>query len=555
MLLREDDLQAIDDYLLAKRRLTNRHMFGPGVVCGLEVDCDPCKPGWLTVSPGYALDCCGNDIVLGCTEKLDALALLDELRRNSGVDCGEPCDDQTPRDYLLVVRYDEQPAEPVAPYAQDDCAVGDCEPSRMQEGYRFELLCDIADPEPGLFDRLLECSGLTRDRVKEDIAVIIRALRLASAQARVEATQQAAEPAATEVPTAKDFDTAEQDIGSIEPALSLISRATDTLIADAAHAAGTGPRIFTGRQRDLVRRRRSGLVRTLRESPSLAELPEIERQRALAILDQADQDPQELATLSLADRVWMAVGFSPADAAETYRADVQHLRTRILNEFDRTGHGNCGERDEISRLPLNRFDSSSRATVERLAGSYLSILDRCLCDLVNPPCPQCTETRVPLAVIRIEDCRVTDVCGHIRQWVLAPRTIGYWLPIAELLRELLLDRCCREAKEAKPVSNTKREAQIIREKSLQAFSLVRSAADAPEFRPLFAALAEPVVQAGVTSPPAEAAPEPAPPPVPAEDRVKLLEAQVAALDVELKRLKEQPQPEAAGGPADPGAPK
>ena len=110
MLLTEDDLQAIDDYTVAKRRLTNRHMFGPGVVCGLEVDCDPCRPGWLTVTPGYALDCCGNDIVVGCPEKLDALVLLDELRRRSRVDCGEPCDDQPSRDYLLVVSYDEQPS-------------------------------------------------------------------------------------------------------------------------------------------------------------------------------------------------------------------------------------------------------------------------------------------------------------------------------------------------------------------------------------------------------------------------------------------------------------
>src|SRR5256885_14881360 len=97
MLLTEDDLQAIDDYTVAKRRLTNRHMFGPGVVCGLEVDCDPCKPGWLTVAPGYALDCCGNDIVVGCPEKVDALALLRDLRRREGLGVGEACEDEQKR--------------------------------------------------------------------------------------------------------------------------------------------------------------------------------------------------------------------------------------------------------------------------------------------------------------------------------------------------------------------------------------------------------------------------------------------------------------------------
>jgi len=61
---------------VAKRRLTNRHMFGPGVVCGLEVDCDPCRPGWLKVSSGYALDCCGNDIVVGDNGVVQAGATL-----------------------------------------------------------------------------------------------------------------------------------------------------------------------------------------------------------------------------------------------------------------------------------------------------------------------------------------------------------------------------------------------------------------------------------------------------------------------------------------------
>ena len=51
MLLTEDDLQAIIDYVVAKRRLTNRSVFGAGVVCGLDVTCDPCdvrRRSWST---------------------------------------------------------------------------------------------------------------------------------------------------------------------------------------------------------------------------------------------------------------------------------------------------------------------------------------------------------------------------------------------------------------------------------------------------------------------------------------------------------------------------
>jgi hypothetical protein len=61
-LLTEDDLEALSGYVTAKSRLHNRHLFGAGVVCGLQVTCDPCGGGTVRVAPGYALDCCGNDI-------------------------------------------------------------------------------------------------------------------------------------------------------------------------------------------------------------------------------------------------------------------------------------------------------------------------------------------------------------------------------------------------------------------------------------------------------------------------------------------------------------
>ena len=76
MLLTEDDLQSITDYVVEKRRLTNRSVFGNGVVCGLDVSCDPCDVGSVVVGPGYALDCCGNDIGVSCPETLDVLALV-----------------------------------------------------------------------------------------------------------------------------------------------------------------------------------------------------------------------------------------------------------------------------------------------------------------------------------------------------------------------------------------------------------------------------------------------------------------------------------------------
>src|SRR3954454_23014588 len=80
-LLTEDDLQSLQDYVVAKNRLHNRHLFGSGVVCGFEVVCDPCGAGSIWVRPGYALDCCGNDLVLSCRTKLDINAMIRDLLR------------------------------------------------------------------------------------------------------------------------------------------------------------------------------------------------------------------------------------------------------------------------------------------------------------------------------------------------------------------------------------------------------------------------------------------------------------------------------------------
>jgi hypothetical protein len=62
-LLTADDLASEQAFTRAKMRLHNRHLHGWGTVCGLEVVCDDCD-GVVRVNPGYAIDPCGNDIVL-----------------------------------------------------------------------------------------------------------------------------------------------------------------------------------------------------------------------------------------------------------------------------------------------------------------------------------------------------------------------------------------------------------------------------------------------------------------------------------------------------------
>ena len=64
------------------------------------------------------------------------------------------------RRYCLYLNYCEEPTDLVAPYSQDDSCAVTCQPSRLREGFTFELRCPSDDPEPPSFiDRLQCCIG------------------------------------------------------------------------------------------------------------------------------------------------------------------------------------------------------------------------------------------------------------------------------------------------------------------------------------------------------------------------------------------------------------
>src|SRR5262249_22590910 len=139
----------------------------------------------LVVDAGYAIDGCGNDVVLACAQTLDLAPMIRELqaRVRGGVDCTDPCPpppSPTPtapspasrppshpsraHRYHLYARYTERADQPVAAYPiGGDCDAGapSCEPTRIVEGIAFELRCPPL-PTPGhtMADRL---AGLPPD--------------------------------------------------------------------------------------------------------------------------------------------------------------------------------------------------------------------------------------------------------------------------------------------------------------------------------------------------------------------------------------------------------
>ncbi|MFT5587729.1 MAG: hypothetical protein ACI9VR_005342, partial [Cognaticolwellia sp.] len=62
MVLTQSDLFTEQAFWQSKRQLTNRAL-GEGVVWGLRADWDARSQNF-SVAPGYALDCCGHDLVV-----------------------------------------------------------------------------------------------------------------------------------------------------------------------------------------------------------------------------------------------------------------------------------------------------------------------------------------------------------------------------------------------------------------------------------------------------------------------------------------------------------
>lgn len=200
-LLTEADLNNEQSYLLAKNRLHNRYLHGWGVVCGMQVVCGDCD-GWVTIKTGYALDPCGNDIIVCEDYPFNIIkAIRDCCTPPKATNCSplrytpSPTCQDAVQTWCVTIEYQEQqtrmvtplrPAPPKtngcgcgcgsgspAPQTQSaspacGCASpqvqtspstnGSCEPTRIAEGFTIGVIPapvtnpDDTSPQPGTID-------------------------------------------------------------------------------------------------------------------------------------------------------------------------------------------------------------------------------------------------------------------------------------------------------------------------------------------------------------------------------------------------------------------
>jgi hypothetical protein len=146
-LLTDADLSLQMRYVVEKNKLRNRALHGYGVVCGLRLTCDPDCEGHILVHEGYAIDDCGNDIVVCETRRFDVIAALSAcgllVKPPEREPCA-PCPDERgchiEQCFYVTICYEEEDADYTTPF-QVDCAAGpqDCVPTRVKERYRLEI--------------------------------------------------------------------------------------------------------------------------------------------------------------------------------------------------------------------------------------------------------------------------------------------------------------------------------------------------------------------------------------------------------------------------------
>src|SRR6266545_43894 len=457
-LLTADDLQALGDYGRGKERLHNRYLVGSGVVCGLEVVCSCAHPGSVLVRAGYAIDCCGNDVVVACDQLVDINELVRALPGDAG--CADPCPPPTKpvngtkqggeggngeggngeepngtkkdghpssRRYELVVEYAETLAELVAPYSTGEETSRTCEPTRVREGYRFGLRCVTDDPArpPALVDALACCA-----KAEEWLA------KLEEATATARELTGGGTALRRAAPSREELDEAERQLRA-SPDLPQAKR----LAAMAVRFAVAGDTPSAERALRVVSEESGPVDETVRGDPvASAEAAEL-NERVASLLGRVERLEPTREDLLLAEGV-----VAGEQVSGTLHSVVTEARDWALCWLEQRPGTHCRALETLAGHPVPGKENGQallRAAAEVTAAVRQILID-CICAAVNPPCAPCDDEAVVLAKVTVESCEVVEICNQARRHAVTGTALRYWLPLEWLYCELE-KACCGDA--------------------------------------------------------------------------------------------------------------
>ena len=394
-LLTEEDLNHLERYIIEKNKLHNRYLHGPGVVCGLQVVCHECE-GWVTVQQGYAIDPCGNDVIVCEDYPFNVIQAIRECRQVQrrdeceplGMPVDETCEEMEEH-WCITIAYEEREARPIGALRQEradglscchsekkeNCqstvrvrggggsTIAPCEPTRIIEGYRLGVFRAPAD----------HCNDLKR--------------------------------ALEEMLSSEKWDPA-----VLIPPDSLLAR----IVRCADHInAFLSARIPPEKMR---------LIAGLNSTENIGEFVE----------KHPNVDLHDLCCV-----FYRAV-------KELYLQNPYSVRCTAAATFG----------DEIRCPPpptadenLLEYAQQVQVTVRQLFGMLLQYGLDCVCQALLPPCPPDPgDERLVLACVTIKNDRITHICNFAcRQYAGAFPSVSYWLslvPVFPILGDLIQWICC-----------------------------------------------------------------------------------------------------------------
>lgn len=405
-LLTEQDLNRLDHYIVEKHKLHNRHLWGPGVVCGLVVTCAPCDER-VNVSAGYALSPCGEDIVVCKPDSVDICALIARCREPDGPDCTPfgstdgGCEDVL-EEWVLALRYAEYPSRPQTPLVgASTCSCGTAaKGSGCAGGCSGGSGCGCSSGSAqatGLPAR----SAATMPRLRRGGAPTCEPTVVCESY-RYDVFR-APEPKGKRDPKGNGDDNGGSDLGTV--------------------LVGSLAGLFDNLEGEMA----------ARIACCLHEL-----ERALPRV------PGDFDAMTAADR-------------QAWFRWCCAVRSGLIGYFSRIGGTDCEGIEKLSSvvcpdpgLPLDQFKAALTASILAVFEPTLQAMMHCICTNILPPCPPPGDPRVPLAVVTVRkrDCHIVKVCNWtpLREHVVTFPTLGYWfgwIPIHRIVRDFMEQLCCQ----------------------------------------------------------------------------------------------------------------
>jgi hypothetical protein len=384
-LLTEFELNGMMEYIRSRNRQQNK-MMGVGVVCGLDVSCNPCGGGTVTVGAGHALSPCGEDITVCDVATVNVCDLIERCieREPNHWDCAPlggnnaNCKD-VEEEWVLSIRYKETVSRPTTVVrGAGSVSTRGCSCGTSAGGGAKGLRCGCRSTGRNSSESRCNCGTPGK----------VSTTRCVTCTPVVQSRPYQPECEPTLVCESYEFSVSKKIL----------------------------PKPVRGTQRDLTWR---------------------ERLFQACALDLQESLPGDPGKTVPSKHAWVCAAL-PALEGVILRHGVHDCslleRLRLLR---------CPAADD---LEFAAKYAMVRDTIKELVGHLLKSF---FCDALLPPCPPAQDDdRVALATIKVRrsPCTVVSICNwDVRSVVMTPAAMSYWLSmlgVTDGIRRAVHSNCC-----------------------------------------------------------------------------------------------------------------